>query len=91
MAKTLDPTLAANILDKWINLYGMENQKAWPREDYGYVKRAAEAMRLAIEILRDGTVTDRKEVKKLYRFYGNGQLSTIWMTRNRGKRWTFPL
>jgi len=64
MAKTLDPTLAANILDKWISFYGMEDADAWPREDYGYVKRAAKAMRLAIEILRGGTVRDNKEVKK---------------------------
>ncbi len=64
MTKTLDPNRAANILDKWINFYGMDDADAWPREDYGYVKRACKAMRMAIEILRGGTVGDKKEVKK---------------------------
>jgi uncharacterized protein YmfQ (DUF2313 family) len=33
MAKTLDPNRAANILDKWINFYGMDDPDAWPPED----------------------------------------------------------
>ncbi len=64
MAKTLDPIMAASILDKWINFYGMDDPEAWPREDYSYVKRACEAMRLAIEILRGRTVSNKNELKK---------------------------
>lgn len=64
MAKTLDPNMAANILDKWIHFYGMDNQDAWPPEDYDYVKRAYNAMWLAIDILRSGTVVNTKEVKR---------------------------
>lgn len=63
MAKTLDPNRAANILEKWINFYGMDDPDAWPREDYGYVKRACKVMRLAIEILRGSPVGDKKELK----------------------------
>jgi hypothetical protein len=64
MAKTLDPNRAANILEKWINFYGMEDPDAWPPEDYGYVKRACKAIRLAIAILRGSTVGNKKELKQ---------------------------
>lgn len=64
MAKTLEPNRAANILDKWINFYGMDDPDAWPREDYLYVKRACKAMRLAIEIIRGSSIGDKRELKK---------------------------
>lgn len=67
MPKTLDPNRAADTLDKWIIFYGMDDPDAWPREDYGYVKRAGKAMRLAIAILRGTAVGDKKELKRAVR------------------------
>lgn len=50
-AAPMDQEWAVRLLEKWISFYGMDDPKAWPREDYAYVKRACDAMRLAIDVL----------------------------------------
>ncbi len=59
----MEPERAARLIEKWINFYGMENPKAWPPEDYAYVKRASESMRLAIDILKGHT--ENKTAKEI--------------------------
>lgn len=60
----MEPERAARLIEKWINFYGMENPKAWPPEDYAYVKRASESMRLAIDVLRGNAEIKVKDISK---------------------------
>lgn len=58
------PERAARLLEKWISFYGMDDTKAWPPEDYAYVKRACDAMRLAIGVLNGNSDYKDKEISK---------------------------
>lgn len=60
----MDPIRAARLLAKWINFYGMDDQAAWPTEDYPLVKKAREAMQLAIEVLRGNVVNQKMDLGK---------------------------
>ncbi len=62
-AVPMGPERAARLIEKWINFYGMKNPKAWPPEDYAYVKRASESMRLAIDVLKGNT--ENKTAKEI--------------------------
>lgn len=60
----MEPERAALLIEKWISFYGMDNPKAWPPEDYAYVKRACEAMRVSINIFRGNMENNPKELSK---------------------------
>jgi len=64
MTTQMDPSRAARLLEKWISFYGMDDQDAWPPEDYSYVKKAREAMQLAIELLRGNGTRQKKDIRK---------------------------
>ncbi len=64
MVKEMDTTKAASLLEKWINFYGMDDRDAWPPEDYSHIKKAREAMELAIEVLRGNTVVEKADIKR---------------------------
>ena len=64
MATQMDPIRAALLLEKWINFYGMDDQDAWPPEDYPYVKKACEAMQLAIDVLRGNAADQKMDIRK---------------------------
>lgn len=64
MNTQMDPIRAARLLEKWITFYGMDDRGAWPPEDYPYVKKACEAMRLAIEVLRGNPVNQKMDIRK---------------------------
>ena len=65
MTTQMDPVRAARLLEKWINFYGMDDPHAWPPEDYPYVKRACEAMRATIEVLRGNPLSKSMKLSKV--------------------------
>ena len=66
MSAPMEPEKAAEVIEKWISFYGMDNPKAWPSEDYAYVKRACEAMRRAIDFLKGQNETlTTKEIEDI--------------------------
>ncbi|MHA0856859.1 hypothetical protein [Paenibacillus sp. CMAA1364] len=43
---------AAQLIEKWISVYDMDNAKAWERDEYPFIKDTSTAMKLAIQVLR---------------------------------------
>ncbi|MBU4533427.1 MAG: hypothetical protein KJ650_07365 [Firmicutes bacterium] len=64
MTEQMDPTRAARLLERWFSFYGMDDREAWPREDYPQIKRAYEAMQLAVEVLRGNTSKEKTGIQK---------------------------
>lgn len=58
------PIKAAHLLEIWISFYGKDDKNVWPREDYSFVKQSCEAMRLAIELLREKKANVDVDVKR---------------------------
>jgi hypothetical protein len=70
MSKQMDPLRAARLLEKWFSFYGMDDPDAWPPEDYPQVKKAYEAMQLAVEALRGKTLNKKVEIPKAHPLRG---------------------
>lgn len=67
MATQMDSTKAARLLGRWIQFYGMNDPSAWPADDYQQVKKAREAMELAIEVLSGNTVDQKMSISEAVR------------------------
>lgn len=63
--KPMEPERAARLIEKWINFYGMDNPKVWPPEDFTYVKRACDAMRVAIDVLKGNIEIRTEEISRI--------------------------
>jgi hypothetical protein len=48
----MDAKLAAQLIEKWISVYDMDNAKAWERDEYPFIKDTSKAMKLSIQVLR---------------------------------------
>ena len=48
----MDATRAAQLIEKWISVYDMDNAKAWERDEYPFIKDTSKAMKLAVQVLR---------------------------------------
>ncbi|AOZ93079.1 hypothetical protein [Paenibacillus crassostreae] len=48
----MDVTRAAQLIEKWISVYDMDNAKAWERDEYPFIKDTSKAMKIAVQVLR---------------------------------------
>lgn len=92
MTEQMDPMRAARLLERWFSFYGRDDPEAWPPEDYPQIRRAYEAMQLAVEVLRGHTPKKKAEMQKAI-----AQLEE-WLTLHSmedpddwGNRWTSRL
>lgn len=55
---------AAQLLEKWIEFYGMNERSAWLDDEWVFVQKTYEAMELAIQALRGSQDIPRERLKK---------------------------
>ncbi|WP_169810085.1 hypothetical protein [Paenibacillus antarcticus] len=48
----MDATRAAQLLEKWISVYDMDDAKAWEKDEFPFIKETSKAMKLSIQVLR---------------------------------------
>ncbi len=52
----MDTKRAAQLLEKWISVYDMDDAKAWEKGEFPFIKDTSKAMKLSIQVLRGKSV-----------------------------------
>lgn len=52
MMSQMDEKRAAQLLEKWIAVYDMDDAKAWEKDEFPFIKETSKAMKLSVQVLR---------------------------------------
>ncbi|WP_438348659.1 hypothetical protein ACP8HI_24200 [Paenibacillus sp. FA6] len=60
----MDTKRAAQLIEKWISVYDMDDVKAWERDEYPFIKDTSKAMKLSVQVLRGKTAANGAQLQE---------------------------